>query len=112
MRATAHCAARPARIGAIFFLRKSASTSSHNPIAGTDKTEPTAEIRFCGNCGATTHFTLTTIAVAKFGNTMMGVNMPLADERNFAGLELRFPDGRTDGRGRERASSGMSGKLA
>jgi hypothetical protein len=59
-----------------------------------DKDDPTAEIRFCGHCGATTHFNLTASAVAKFGNTMMGVNMLLADERDLAGVELRFPDGR------------------
>lgn len=26
---------------------------------------------------------------------MMGVNMLLADERDLAGIELRFPDGKT-----------------
>ena len=31
--------------------------------------------------------------MAKFGNSMMGVNMRLADERDLAGLELRYPDG-------------------
>lgn len=59
-----------------------------------DKEDPAAEIRFCGNCGSTTHFNLTPGAVAKFGDTMMGVNMSLADERDLAGVELRFPDGR------------------
>lgn len=58
-----------------------------------DKEDPSAEIRFCENCGATTHFSLTASAVSKFGNTMMGVNMLLADERDLAGVELRFPDG-------------------
>lgn len=60
----------------------------------TDKEQPSAEIRFCGACGATTHFVLTADAIAKFGDTMMGVNMLLADERDLAGVELRFPDGR------------------
>lgn len=60
----------------------------------TDKEDPAAEIRFCENCGSTTHFNLTASAVAKFGNTMLGVNMLLADEHDLAGLELRFPDGR------------------
>ncbi|WP_156679887.1 GFA family protein [Sphingomonas profundi] len=59
-----------------------------------DKDDPGAEIGFCGRCGSTTHFTLTAGAVAKFGNGVMGVNMRLADERDLAGIELRFPDGR------------------
>jgi hypothetical protein len=59
-----------------------------------DKGDPSAEIRFCETCGATTHFNLTASAIAKFGNTMMGVNMRLADERDLAGVELRYPDGR------------------
>ncbi|WP_419815545.1 GFA family protein [Glacieibacterium sp.] len=59
-----------------------------------DKDDPAAEIRFCETCGSTTHFNLTASAVAKFGDTMMGVNMLLADERDLAGIELRFPDGR------------------
>lgn len=59
-----------------------------------DKDDPSAQIRFCDTCGATTRFNLTASAVAKFGNTMMGVNMLLADENDFAGIELRFPDGR------------------
>jgi hypothetical protein len=59
-----------------------------------DKQDPNAEIRFCENCGVTTHFGLTASAVARFGNTMMGVNMLLADDRDLAGIELRFPDGR------------------
>lgn len=58
-----------------------------------DKSEPAAMVRFCANCGSTTHFTLTESAVAKFGNSMMGVNMRLADERDLAGVELRYPDG-------------------
>ncbi len=32
--------------------------------------------------------------MAKFGNTLVGVNMWLADERDLAGVELRYPDGR------------------
>lgn len=60
----------------------------------SDKAEPGAEIRFCETCGVTTHFNLTASAVARFGNTVLGVNMSLADERDLAGIELRFPDGR------------------
>lgn len=59
-----------------------------------DKDDPAAQIQFCPNCGSTTHFTLTENAVAKFGNTLVGVNMWLADERDLAGVELRYPDGR------------------
>lgn len=59
-----------------------------------DKDEPNAEIQFCPTCGSTTHFTLTEAAAAKFGDTMLGVNMRLADERELAGIELRYPDGR------------------
>jgi len=59
-----------------------------------DKDDPAAEIHFCGKCGSTTHFVLTPSAVAKFGNSQMGVNMRLSDETNLAGTELRFPDGR------------------
>jgi len=59
-----------------------------------DKPDPAAEVRFCANCGSTTHFILTESAAAKFGNTLMGVNMRLADEAELAGIELRFPDGR------------------
>lgn len=59
-----------------------------------DKAEPAARIRFCGNCGSTTHFVLTAGAVGKFGNTMMGVNVRLASEDDLAGVELRYPDGR------------------
>lgn len=59
----------------------------------TDKTDPAAQVHFCPTCGTTTHFTLTPWAAEKFGNTMMGVNMRLADEADLAGIELRFPDG-------------------
>ena len=59
-----------------------------------DKADPAAEIHFCGTCGATTHFILTASAVARFGNVQMGVNMRLADEKDLAGIELRYPDGR------------------
>jgi len=58
-----------------------------------DKDDPSAEIQFCARCGATTHFTLTASAASRFGNSLMGVNMRLADERDLAGLELRYPDG-------------------
>jgi hypothetical protein len=59
-----------------------------------DKEDPAAEIRFCSNCGSTTHFTLTPSAISKFGNVQLGVNMRLADETHLAGIEVRYPDGR------------------
>ncbi len=59
----------------------------------TDKADPSAEAHFCPGCGCTTHFVLTATAMAKHGNAMMGVNMWLADPRELAGIELRFPDG-------------------
>jgi hypothetical protein len=37
---------------------------------------------------------LTASAVAKFGNSPIGVNVRLADEKVLAGIELRYPDGR------------------
>ena len=58
-----------------------------------DKDEPAVELHFCANCGSTTHFTLTPSAIARFGNVQLGVNMRLAEERDLAGVELRFPDG-------------------
>jgi hypothetical protein len=59
-----------------------------------DKEDPAAEVHFCPNCGSTTHFVLTASAISKFGNSQMGVNMRLADEKDLAGIELRYPDGR------------------
>ena len=58
-----------------------------------DKEDPNAEVHFCAVCGSTTHFVLTKGAVSKFGDTLMGVNMGLADERDLRGVELRYPDG-------------------
>ncbi|MDV3257414.1 MAG: aldehyde-activating protein [Sphingomonas sp.] len=60
-----------------------------------DKDDPNAEIRFCPNCGATTHFVLTEKAVSKFGNSLLGVNMWLAEPSDLEGIELRFPDGKS-----------------
>ena len=59
-----------------------------------DKDDPAAEIQFCGKCGSTTHFVLTASAASRFGANLMGVNMRLVDERDLAGVELRYPDGR------------------
>jgi hypothetical protein len=65
-----------------------------SPYCRADKAEPGVDIHFCGTCGSTTHFTLTASAAAKFGNSVTGVNMRLADEAELAGIELRYPDGR------------------
>lgn len=59
-----------------------------------DRPQPSVAIHFCPTCGATTHFTLTPAAIAQHGDVQRGVNMRLADERDLAGVELRFPDGR------------------
>jgi hypothetical protein len=58
-----------------------------------DTADPSAELRFCATCGATTHYVLTPSAVARYGNVQMGVNLRLAAEADLAGIELRFPDG-------------------
>lgn len=76
-----------------FHPSEASVTGASQGYSRTDKPEPAAEIRFCASCGATTHFTLTAEAAAKHGNTMMGANMLLADERELAGVELRYPDG-------------------
>ena len=79
--------------------RKSASWATKG-YSREDKEDPAAEIRFCANCGSTTHFILTASAISKFGNSQIGVNMRLADEKDLAGIELRYPDGRAwPGRG-------------
>jgi hypothetical protein len=62
-----------------------------------DKEDPGAELHFCPACGSTTHFTLTQSAVAKHGNVVTGVNLRLAEARELAGIELRFPDGASYG---------------
>ena len=74
--------------------RAAAENGAPHGYSRPDKEDPGAEIRFCPTCGSTTHFVLTDSAVAKFGNTVAGVNMRLADERELAGVELRYPDGR------------------
>lgn len=58
-----------------------------------DKDDPAAELHFCAKCSSTTHWTLTPNSKTKFSETVMGVNMQLADERDLAGIELRYPDG-------------------
>ena len=59
-----------------------------------DKDDPNAVVQFCPTCGSTTHFVLSANAVSKYGNSLMGVNMWLADAGDLAGIEVRYPDGR------------------
>lgn len=59
----------------------------------SDRAEPNAEVHFCPTCGSTTHFVLTTSAISRFGNSIMGVNMWLAKAEDLSGTELRYPDG-------------------
>lgn len=59
----------------------------------SDKDEPNSQVRFCATCGSTTHFVLTEQAIAKHGNSLIGINMWLADAGDLAGIELRYPDG-------------------
>jgi hypothetical protein len=77
-----------------------------------DKDDPAAEVRFCGRCGSTTHFTLTESAISKFGNVQTGVNMSLADESDLVGIELRYPDGRAGRAGPTSAMCGSPESLA
>lgn len=60
-----------------------------------DKAEAGAAMQFCPTCGTTTHFTLTEEAQAKHGNVVLGVNLRLAEQGGLAGIELRYPDGKS-----------------
>ena len=86
------CSKTGARWG-YFHPSETSVTGTTRGYCRQDKDDPAAEIHFCANCGSTTHFTLTPSAVSKFGNSLMGVNMWLADARDLAGIELRYPDG-------------------
>jgi hypothetical protein len=85
------------KTGALWGYFHPSEVTTEGPTAGysrDDKGEPGAETHFCVRCGATTHFELTKATIDKFGNTMLGVNMRLADMRDLVGIELRYPDGR------------------
>lgn len=69
-----------------------AGTTAH--YTRQDKPDAGAQVHFCPTCGVTTHFTLTPAMIAVHGNTMVGVNIQLADAPDLAGVELRYPDGR------------------
>ena len=60
-----------------------------------DRQEPAVAVHFCPQCGATTHFRLTEHGVRTAGDTTTGVNMALADPAQLAGIELRYPDGKS-----------------
>ena len=64
-----------------------------NGYCREDKDDPVAKLHFCAKCSSTTHWTFTPSAALELGNTLMGVNMQLASERDLAGIELRYPDG-------------------
>jgi hypothetical protein len=87
------CAKSGARWG-YFHPAEVTVTGAGSSYRRKDKAEPASQIHFCSRCGTTTHFTLTESAVTKHGNTMLGINMRLADEQSLAGIELRFPDGK------------------
>lgn len=88
------CSKSGARWGYFHPSEVSVEGSSKGYCRG-DKDDPNAELKFCANCGVTTHFVLTESAVSKFGNSMMGVNMWLAEPADLEGIELRFPDGKS-----------------
>ena len=62
----------------------------------TDRTDQAVCLHFCGSCGCTTHWTLTSAFAAQHPEeaNRMGVNMRLFARDALAGVELRFPDGR------------------
>lgn len=88
------CAKTGARWG-YFHPSQVSIQGSTKGFCRADKEEPNAQVHFCPRCGSTTHFVLTQSAISKFGNSVMGVNMWLADSRELAGIELRYPDGKT-----------------
>jgi hypothetical protein len=61
-----------------------------------DMADPAIDNHFCGVCSSNTHWTLTDAFQAQHPDVdRVGVNMRLvADPRELAGVELRFPDGR------------------
>ena len=85
------------KTGALWAYYPPADVAVHGAteaFSRADKGEPNARFHFCPVCGSTTHFRLAPAAVARFGDTLMGVNMRLAARGDLAGVELRYPDGR------------------
>lgn len=66
------------------------ATSGHRR---SDKPSAAVEVHACRTCATTTHFVMTEEAKAQHGDTMMGVNMWLADPADLVGVEVRYPDG-------------------
>ena len=60
-----------------------------------DKNPASVEVFSCLNCGATTHFAFSDEIVVERTSMMVGVNVRLADPADLAGVEVRFPDGRS-----------------
>lgn len=88
------CSKTGARWG-YFHPEEGTVTGQTHSYTRQDKADAGAVVHFCPTCGSTTHFTLTDAMIAKHGNTMLGVNVRLADDADLAGIELRFPDGKT-----------------
>ena len=60
----------------------------------SDRETPVVNLHFCGTCGTTTHWTLTTAGKKTAEDKRrMGVNMNVFDHDELKGVELRFPDG-------------------
>ncbi len=71
-------------------------TSDQVTVSGTtssyrraDYVKPAVEIRFCANCGTTTHWVLT----ENFEGDRVGVNMRIFDPAELNGIEARTLDG-------------------
>lgn len=87
------CARTGARWG-YFHPSEATVDGDTSAFSRKDKGFPNAEVHFCPTCGSTTHFVLTESAISRFGkNSLMGVNMWLAEAHELSGLELRYPDG-------------------
>lgn len=56
----------------------------------TDYPKPAVEMRFCANCGTTTHW----ITTEHLDGDRMGVNMRIFEPKDVAGIEARTLDGR------------------
>jgi hypothetical protein len=55
-----------------------------------DREQPGVAVHFCGQCGATTHWS----PMPHIAQIVMGANMRLFDPVELTGVELRFPNGR------------------
>ena len=62
-----------------------------NGYRRSDYPEPAVEMRFCSNCGTTTHWILT----EHFDGDRVGVNMRIFEPSALDGIEARTLDGRS-----------------